>query len=104
MHKYTFTLDPASADELERAAKRLGIAKSQVVREALQLYGENLGRLDADERARMLTTFDAVTADIPDRRRSAVEAELADVRRARADARGEPRPGDPAAQTGAGDG
>lgn len=97
MHKYTFTLDAAAAGELERAAERLGIAKSQVVREALRLYGEHLGRLDADERARMLATFDEVTAAIPDRPREEVVAELDEVRQARAEARGTEDPGAEAA-------
>jgi predicted transcriptional regulator len=39
MRKMTFTLDEATAREIDRAADRLDIPKSQVVREAVQLYG-----------------------------------------------------------------
>ena len=83
MIKKTFTLDRESALELRRAADRLGIPQSQVVREALQLYGEQLGRLSDEERAAKLDAFDKVVAALPDRPRADVETELAEVRRAR---------------------
>lgn len=83
MIKVTFTLDDETVGYLERAAERLSKPKSQVVREAIRLYGEEMGRLTDEERDRMLEVFDDVTADIPDRPRSEVEAELDEVRRAR---------------------
>jgi predicted transcriptional regulator len=83
MIKMTFTLDREAARELDRAAERLSIAKSQVVREAIRLYGEQLGRLTDEERAEKLATFDRVVAGIPDRPRGEVEAERAEVGRAR---------------------
>ncbi|MEQ9398304.1 MAG: ribbon-helix-helix domain-containing protein [Longimicrobiales bacterium] len=89
MHKYTFTLDRNAARTLDRASERLAIPKSQVVREALQLYGEHLGRLDDEERRRMLATFDEVVADIPDRPRDDVDAELSGIRRERREGAGQ---------------
>ncbi len=50
MKKMTFTLDEAAAREIDRAAERLDISKSQVVREAVRAYGEQLGRLSDQER------------------------------------------------------
>jgi hypothetical protein len=83
MKKVTFTLDHATIRTLERAAERLDIPKSQVVREALELYGEQLGRLNGEERARMLAAFDRLLPSLPDRPRADVERELADVKTAR---------------------
>jgi hypothetical protein len=83
MRKMTFTLDEATAREIDRAADRLDIPKSQVVREAVQLYGEQLGRLSDEERRDRLAAFDALVPSLPARPRDAVEQELAEVRRAR---------------------
>jgi hypothetical protein len=83
MIKVTFTLDDETVAYLSRTAHRLGVAKSQVVREAIRVYGEQTSRLSDEERDRLLRTFDEVTAAIPDRPREEVEAELAEVRRAR---------------------
>ena len=83
MKKMTFTLDEAAARELDRAAQRLGMAKSRVVREALRVYGEHLGRLTDEEREEKLAAFDRFVPAIPERPRDDVEAELAEVRRAR---------------------
>ena len=83
MKKMTFTLDEAAVRELERAADRLDMPKSQVVREALGLYGEQLGRLSDEEREAKLAAFDEVVTAIPDRSREEVERELAEVRDAR---------------------
>ncbi len=104
MKKMTFTLDAASAREIERASQRLSIPKSQVVREAVHLYGEHLGRLDDAERNAKVALFDEVVEHIPDRPRAEVDAELAEVSRTRRlggratgpEMRGEPREGDPA--------
>lgn len=83
MRKMTFTLDEATAREIDRAADRLDIPKSQVVREAVQLYGEQLGRLSDEERRDRLAAFDALVPALPARPRDAVERELAEVRNAR---------------------
>jgi hypothetical protein len=83
MIKRTFVLDEESSAYLDRAADRLGVPKSQVVREALRLYGEQLGRLTEAERDRALTAFDRAIARVPDRPREEVAAELSEVARAR---------------------
>jgi predicted transcriptional regulator len=81
--KVTFTLDSETVGYLGRTAERLGMPKSQVVREAIRAYGEQRARLSDEERERLLKTFDEVTASIPDRPRASVEAELTEIRRAR---------------------
>ena len=83
MLKLTFTLDNETVATLGRTAERLGMAKSQVVREAIRLYGEQAGLLSADERDRALAVFDEVTGDLPGRPRQEVERELAEIRAAR---------------------
>lgn len=83
MIKRTFVLDEASAEYLDRTAARLGIAKSEVVREALRVYGEQLARMTDDERSRALDAFDRASARVPERPRAEVEAELADLSTAR---------------------
>lgn len=81
--KVTFTLDDETVAYLGRTAQRLGLPKSQVVREAIRLYGEQAGLLSVEERDRALALFDEVTEAIPQRPREAVERELAEIRRAR---------------------
>ena len=83
MKKMTFSLDEESVRELERASDRLGIPKSQVVREAVRVYGEQLGRLSEEERQAKLALFDEVVPQIPDRPREEVEQELEKIRAAR---------------------
>lgn len=83
MIKRTFVLDEESSAYLDRAAERLGIPKSQVVREALQLYGEQMGRLTDEERERALAAFDRGMAEVPDRPHEEVRAEREEIRRAR---------------------
>lgn len=83
MKKATYTLDEETLDTLERMAERLSRPKSQVVREAIKLYGEEIDRLSEEEREAMLRLFEEVTGKIPDRPRDDVELELREVRRAR---------------------
>ena len=83
MIKVTFTLDDDTVAYLGRTAERLGIPKSQVVREAIRVYGEQAGHLTESERDRMLQVFDRVTGSIPRRPRKEVEEELDEVKRAR---------------------
>lgn len=83
MKKMTFTLDDTAVREIDRAAERLDISKSQVVREAVRVYGEQLGRLSDEEREAKLATFDELVAGIPSRSREEVERELDEIRDAR---------------------
>jgi Arc/MetJ-type ribon-helix-helix transcriptional regulator len=83
MIKRTFVLDEESSTHLDRASERTGLSKSQVVREALRLYGEQLGRLTQEERERLLAAFDRTIEEVPDRPREEVQAELAEITRAR---------------------
>ena len=83
MRKMTFTLDERTAREIDRAARRLEIPKSQEVREAVQLYGEHLGRLSEAERRARLAAFDELVPALPARPPEEVERELDEVRRAR---------------------
>jgi len=83
MKKMTFTLDVAAVREIDRAAERLGISKSHVVREAVRLYGEQLGRLSGEEREAKLATFDQLVPEIPSRPREEVERELEELREVR---------------------
>jgi transposase-like protein len=68
---------------LDRIARRLGVAKSHVVREALHEYGERVGRLTEREREAKLAIFDRVIPTLPERPREQVERELEQVREAR---------------------
>ena len=81
--KVTFTLDQATVDQIARAAARLGMPKSAVVREAVAEYSARADRLSDAERARMLATFDDVMPRIPRRSAKATDRELADIFRAR---------------------
>ena len=81
--KRTFTFDEATSARLDRTAYRLSKPKSEVVREAIRVYSEQVGLLSEDERARMLATFDRVVPAIPGRPVEDVEAELEEVRQAR---------------------
>jgi predicted transcriptional regulator len=83
MIKVTFTLDDETVSYLGRTAERLGMPKSLVVREAIRAYGEQMSRLTDEERDRLLEAFDRVVPAIPDRPRGEVDAEIAELRRAR---------------------
>jgi hypothetical protein len=83
MIKCTFVLDEQSVTYLARAATRLGMPKSQVVREALRVYDEQLGRLTDEERDRALAAYDRAIAEVPSRPRQDVQAELKELARAR---------------------
>jgi hypothetical protein len=81
--KVTFTLDRVSLDRLQDAAERLSVAKSEVVREAILEFHERIGRLSERERSKMLSAFDELVPQIPERSAAAVDEELAEVRRVR---------------------
>ena len=81
--KMTFSLDPTTAGRLESTAATLHKPKSEVVREAIREYAERVGRLTESERRRLLAAFDELVPAIPTRPSDEVDAELAQLRRAR---------------------
>lgn len=81
--KVTYSLDPDTVSRLERTAERLGVSKSQVVREAVADYSVRVDRLGERERLRLLELFDRVVPAIPERPVEEVEEELEALRRAR---------------------
>ena len=83
MRKMTFTLDEGTARYLDRASQRLGMPKSQVVRDAILDYSERIGRLSERERIAMLRVFDEVVPRIPERPAAEMEQELRALRDAR---------------------
>ncbi len=80
MKEVTFALDDSVLRDLDRAAARLDIPKSQVVREALEFYAQHLGRRSAGEREQTLATFDRSVIPLPVRVQEALDAELDEVR------------------------
>jgi predicted transcriptional regulator len=81
--KMTFTVDQRTADRIDTTARRLGIPKSGVIREAVAEYAARAGRLSEAERLRMLRTLDEIMARGPSRPQREVDRELAGLRRAR---------------------
>jgi hypothetical protein len=81
--KVTFTLDETTLVRLHDAAARLGVPKSEVVREAIGEFHERLGRLSERERLRMLRAFDTLVPRIPVRSAASADHEIAQVREAR---------------------
>lgn len=81
--KVTFTLDSGTVERLDVAADRLGMPKSQIVRDAVAEFYERLGRLSDRERMALLRTFDDVVPRIATRKAEDVDAELAELRQAR---------------------
>lgn len=81
--KMTFTVDKQTADRIDRTARRLGIPKSGVVREAIADYAARAGRLSESERLRMLKIMDEMMERPPTRPQADVGREIAAIRRAR---------------------
>lgn len=81
--KVTFTLDERTVGRLARTAARLGMPKSQVVRESIREYSARLGRLGEEERLGLLRTFDEVVPAVPGRPAAEVDREIEQVREAR---------------------
>jgi hypothetical protein len=81
--KMTFTLDRETADRIDKTARRLGLPKSGVVREAVAEYAARAGRLGEAERLRMLRVLDRVTKRPATRPQAEVEREIKEVRAAR---------------------
>ena len=82
-HRATFTVDDATERALSRAAERLAMSKSAIVREAVQEYAARADRLSDAERRRMLAALDGHLQREPKRSDDEVDAELAEIRRAR---------------------
>ena len=81
--KVTFTLDDATVRRIEDSATRLGMAKSEVVREAVADYHERMGKLTEVERRRMLAALDRFMSRPVVRNSRSVDRELAAIRTAR---------------------
>lgn len=79
----TFTLDGATADRIDQTARRLGLPKSGVVREAIREYAARAGQLSERERLALLKAFDDTLAQVPPRSAAQVDRELRSVREAR---------------------
>jgi predicted transcriptional regulator len=83
MLKVTFTLDDATIARLERTARRLGVAKSAVVREAVLEYEARADQLVDSEQARLLAAVDRMARRAPTRTQEQLDEELASLRAAR---------------------
>jgi len=81
--KVTFTLDNDTVHGIEEAAERLGLPKSQVVREAVAEFHARLGRMSDRERLEKLRLFDTFVPKIALRSPGAVAQELREIRLAR---------------------
>ncbi len=81
--KMTFTLDQRTAERIDTTARRLGIPKSGVIREAVEEYAARAGRLSESERLRLLKYLDEIMIRKPTRPQREVERELAALRQAR---------------------
>ena len=81
--KMTFSLDASTAARLDEVAAALRTPKSEVVRDAIRDYADRVGRLTEAERRRLLGVFDDLVPAIPARPSAEVDAELAELRRAR---------------------
>ena len=81
--KMTFSLDECTATRLDDAATSLRKPKSEIVREAILDYADRVGRLTEAERRRLLARLRRGGARHPDPTEDEVDAELAELRRAR---------------------
>ena len=81
--KVTFTFDAATIHRLDDAAQRLLKPKSEVVREAIEEYHRRIGQLSETEKLRMIQIIGELSLRPPTRPQSDVDAELAELRRAR---------------------
>lgn len=83
MVKVTVSLDDHTAEQLRRAAVRLGISQSHVVRQAIAEYTARVDRSSARERLHLLGVLEALEHAPPTRRARAVDNEIATIRAAR---------------------
>ena len=79
----TFSLDESTAKSLNQTAERLRMAKSEVVREAIQDYAARAGQLSEKEKQHLLLNFDEHVPAIPGRPADDVDQEIEELRRAR---------------------
>jgi len=88
----TFTLDEATAREINSMAERLSKPKSEVIREAVHEYNLKTDRLSESERRRMLKLLEEYAKRPPEKTRADVDRELREIRQSRR--RGWSRPSD----------
>ena len=81
--KVTYTLDQETVRWIDDAAARLGIPKSEVVREAIAEFHDRLGLLSTREKTALLKTFDDVVPQIAARPLEEVDRELRELRQDR---------------------
>jgi metal-responsive CopG/Arc/MetJ family transcriptional regulator len=83
MVKVTYSLDDETVQRIRRVAERLGKPQSQIVREAVKEYEARSDKLSDEERERMLAVLARIRSQPPTRPQAEVDAELAEIRRAR---------------------
>ena len=83
MVKVTYTLDDETVQRIRRVATRMGKPQSLVVREAVRDYEARSDKLSDEERTRLLAAFDELMPKVLPRKRSDIDAEIAEIRRAR---------------------
>ncbi len=83
MVKVTYSLDEATVRRIRAGARRLEIAQSEFVREAVADYAARKDRLSEAERLRMLEVLERIRNSPPSRPQEEVEAELREIREAR---------------------
>lgn len=83
MVKVTLSLDEETVEQLRRAAMRLGMAQSHVVREAVAEYAARVDRLSERQRLHLLGVLEGLGAPPPTRSARAVDEEIKAVRTAR---------------------
>lgn len=83
MPKVTFTLDDDTVETIRTLSGRRRKPQSQIVREAVAAYAHREETLSEEERTRRLRAIDQLMAVPRTRPAAEVDAELADIRRAR---------------------
>ena len=81
--KMTFTLDDATVELIRSIAVRKKRPQSQVLREAVAVYGAQEEKLDDAARARKLRLLEELMAQPPTRPRGEADKELREIRRSR---------------------
>ena len=81
--KVTFTLDEATVELIRSIAERKKRPRSQVLREAVAVYGAQEEKLDAATRERKLRLLEELMAQPPTRPQGEVDKELRELRQAR---------------------
>lgn len=83
MIKVTYSLDDETVASIRRTASRLGIAQSQVVRDAVADYAARADRLSERERTHLLGVLENLADRGATRPARAVDEELRAIRTAR---------------------